>query len=59
MNFRWIEPALGPSEPLLETGVAYHPLHYLKWLLCVLHWAGVGTGSAEAGDAGETCPDGC
>ena len=59
MNFRWKEPALGPSEPLLEAGVAYPPLYYLKWLLSVLHWAGGRTSSAQAGNAGETCPDGC
>lgn len=59
MNFRWKEPALGPSEPLLETGVVYPPLCYLKWLMSDLHWVGGGTSSAEAGDAGEICPHGC
>lgn len=59
MNFRWKDPGLGPSEPLLETDVAYPPLHYLKWLLSVLQGAGGGTSSVETGDADETYPDGC
>lgn len=43
-NFSWKEPALGPPQPLLETGIPCPLLHYLK--CCFLCHTGLEVGPA-------------